>query len=322
MKQQTKLNIQKTVILLAVYLVLRFLLPLVLPFFLAWATVGILVFLQEKIHIKLFALSICYLALFILLAGTACFFGCWLLYEPCRDLIPICRDYWIQFSKYLTWLPDLLSGHLAHTMPSVFSCAFGIFLYFISVLLFARDWERFLHLLEKLPFSPQLSRAGKRITHSIKGWFRAQCKIMFIVTLQCAAGYWLLRIPGAGLWAVLTGFLDSLPVFGTGTIFIPWIGIVLLRKDYLFALWLALLYFVTWITRELLEPRLLGEGLGLLPICFLISVITGLKLFGAAGLFTGPFGVLLVRELWKELEMSAPPESTSAPLSADEKIPF
>ena len=62
------------------------------------------------------------------------------------------------------------------------------------------------------------------------------------------------------------------------------------------------LYGVTWLTRELLEPRLLGEGLGLLPICFLMSVIAGLKLFGGLGLFTGPFGVLLIRELWHELE--------------------
>ena len=64
------------------------------------------------------------------------------------------------------------------------------------------------------------------------------------------------------------------------------------------------------LTRELLEPKLLGDGLGLMPICFLISVMAGLKLFGALGLFTGPFGVLLIRELWVELEMSAPPEKT------------
>lgn len=310
MKQQTKLNIQKTGILLAVYLGLRFLLPLVLPFFMAWATVGFLVFSQKKIHMKLFPLSICYLVIFILLAGTAGFCGCWLLYKPCMNLVPVCQNYWMQFSEYLSWLPEALSGHLADTMPSVLSFLFGIFLYFISVLLFAKDWERFHHMLNKLPFSGPVSNAGKRITQSMKGWVRAQFKIMVIITFECAIGYYLLKIPGTGLWAVLTGIVDALPVFGTGTIFIPWILIVALQKDYIFALWLALLYFITWLTRELLEPKLLGDGLGLLPVCFLMSVIVGLELFGPIGLFTGPFGVLLVKELWAELEMSAPPEST------------
>ena len=126
---------------------------------------------------------------------------------------------------------------------------------------------------------------------------------MFVIVLECTVGYWLLHIPGAGLWAVLTGIVDALPVFGTGTIFVPWLILVFCQKNYTFFVWLLLLYGITWLTRELLEPKLLGDGLGLLPVCFLISVIVGLKLFGAAGLFTGPFGILFVKELWTELEM-------------------
>ena len=150
---------------------------------------------------------------------------------------------------------------------------------------------------------------------------RAQFKIMLIISVECGVGYFLLDIPLFWFWAILTGIVDALPIFGTGTIFFPWILIVFLQRDYTLAGWLVLLYLITWLTRELLEPKLLGEGLGLLPICFLMSVIVGLKLFGTLGLFSGPFGVLLVRELWAELEMSAPPESTWASSSADEETP-
>lgn len=310
MNQQTKLYFQKTVILLAVYLVLRFLLPIVLPFFLAWITVGFLVVIQEKTNLKLMPLCIGFLLVFLLFSGTTVCCGCYLLYEPCRSLLPICQNYFTQFSEYISWIPESLSGQLMNTMPSVFSCMFGVFLYFISVLLFAKDWARFHELLKKLPFSEPVLNAGKRITQSIKGWVKAQFKIMIIISIECAAGYYFLHIPGFLLWAVLTGLVDALPVFGTGTVFFPWIFIVLLQGQYQLALWLGLLYVLTWLTRELLEPKLLGDGLGLLPICFLMSVIVGLELFGAVGLFTGPFGVLLVKELWAELEMSAPPEST------------
>ncbi len=308
MKRQTKLYFQKTGILLAVYLVLRFLLPIVLPFFLAWMTVGVLVFLQNRIRLQLVPLSILYIIVFLLLTGVSVLFGCWLLYEPCCRLLPVCRNYWTQFSEYLAWLPGSLSGYAADVMPSAFYGLFGIFLYLISVVLFAKDWEHFHKLLYKLPFAAPVSNAGSRILVCVKSWIRAQCRIMLVISLECAAGYWLLHIPGFPFWAALTGIIDALPVFGTGTVFFPWIAILVLQGDYTFAMWLGLLYLITWLTRELMEPKLLGDGLGLLPICFLMSVIAGLKLFGALGLFTGPFGVLLIRELWYELEAVSSPD--------------
>ncbi len=310
MSQRTKLYFQKTAILLAVYLALRFLLPLVLPFFLAWATVNFLVFLQKKMHWKLLPLSICLLLLLLLLFGSGLFCGCYLLYEPCRELLPLCQSYFSQCKEYLSWLPQSASGLLMEHMPSVFSCLFGAFLYLVSVLMLAKDWERSQRLLLKLPFAEPIAGACRRVAQAVRGWIRAQFKIMAIVAAESAAGYFLLHVPLPVFWAILTGFVDALPVFGTGTIFIPWILIVLLQQKYTFALWLALLYFVTWLTRELLEPKFLGDGLGLPPIGFLMSVVVGLKLFGAFGLFSGPFGVLLVKELWVESETSAPPGSS------------
>ncbi|MBS6396401.1 MAG: AI-2E family transporter [Clostridiales bacterium] len=319
MNPQIKLYFQKTAILLAVYAVLRYLLPIVLPFFLAWLTVCLLSVLHRKLHIRLLPLSVLYLFLILGLAGVAVVCCCCLLYEPCQDLIPLCMDYLERFSEYLSVPLQALSGYVSSAMPSALACLFGIFLYILSTMLFAKDWERFCLLLEKLPFSAPVSRAGKRITQSLKGWVKAQCRIILVITIECAVGYYLLNIPGFLFWAVLTGIVDALPVFGTGTIFLPWIALVLLQRHVSFALWLALLYLLTWLTRELLEPKLLGDGLGLLPVCFLMSVAIGLRLFGILGLFAGPFGVLLIRELWAELENPAPPERSWASSSGDEE---
>ena len=76
MTQQKKIYLQKTGILLAVYLFLRFLLPLALPFFLAWLTVHFLVFLQKWVRLRLLPLGVCFLAVCILLAGCAVLCGC------------------------------------------------------------------------------------------------------------------------------------------------------------------------------------------------------------------------------------------------------
>ena len=128
MTQQTRLYFQKTGILLAVYLTLRFLLPLVLPFALSWLTVAALTFVQKKTNVPLLSLGICYILLFLLLSAISIFCGCYLLYDPCCRLLPICQAYWSQFSEYLTWIPESLSGYLAIAMPSALSCLFGVFL--------------------------------------------------------------------------------------------------------------------------------------------------------------------------------------------------
>ena len=259
MDHRIKLYIEKTGILLAVYLLLKYLLPLVFPFFLAWLTVSLLASASRHFHRKLLPFTASVVAMFFFFTAAALKLTGWLLLEPCKDLIP----------ELQTQL---------------------------------QTWINFQRLLTHLPFARPLEHAGKRIAQSLKGWAHAQIRIMFVIVLECTVGYWLLHIPGAGLWAVLTGMVDALPVFGTGTIFVPWLILVFCQKDYTFFVWLLLLYGITWLTRELLEPKLLGDGLGLLPVCFLISVIVGLKLFGAAGLFTGPFGVLFVKELWTELD--------------------
>ena len=317
MKRQNKLYLQKTTILLAVYLALRFLLPLCLPFVLAWATVSILTLLQKKTHIRLVPLAVIYLLLFLILFGSIALFGCWILYEPCRNLLPVCQNYWEQFSEYLAWIPEALTGKLAIAMPTVFSGFFRVFLYMISILLFAKDWEKFNRILLKLPFSGHLLHAGKKITQSLRGWVKAQGKIMLIVAIECAVGYYFLDISGFWFFAILTGFFDALPVFGTALIFLPWTLVLLLQGSFQKLLWLLPLWLITWLTREFLEPKLLGDGLGLLPVCFLMSVIIGLELFGPLGIFSGPFGVLLTRELWRELEKSAPPQKSSSSSSAD-----
>lgn len=319
MNPQIKRYIQKTGILIAVYLTLRFFLPIILPFFLAWVTVGILTMIQKKVPIRLFPLGIIYVILFLLLFGSLVLFGCWVLYEPCRNLLPVCQNYWEQVSQYLAWIPERLTSRLADTMPAAFSSFFRVFLYIISTLLFAKDWDKFQMMLLKLPFSDAFQNAGKRITQSLRNWVKAQSKIMLLVSLECAIGYYFLKIPGFIFFAILTGFLDALPVFGTALIFAPWTLILLLQGELRLTLWLVPLWIITWLTREFLEPKLLGDGLGLLPVCFLMSVIIGLQSFGPLGIFSGPFGVLLTRELWRELEMSTPPQTSSPSSSVDEQ---
>ena len=312
MNQKYCLLLQKAAIAALVYLILRYVLPLIFPFFFAWLTVYVLNRIRHRFSMRLVPLSAGVLCLLCLVALCSLLLGGYLLYPPVMELLPVCLNYLKSLPFLSNWIPA--------SMPSVFSCFLGIFLYFMSIILFAKDWKAFENILIQIPFYLMFQNAGKRMAHACRSWIYAQFRIMFIITLECALGFWLLlKLPGAGLWAVLTGLLDALPVFGTGTVFLPWLLIELLRQNWMFSLKLFILYAITWLTREFVEPKFLGDGLGLLPVCFLISVIVGMKLFGPWGLFTGPFGVILTKELWAELENPASLQTPSVPLSADDE---
>lgn len=68
------------------------------------------------------------------------------------------------------------------------------------------------------------------------------------------------------LWALLIALLDFLPVFGTGTALIPWGIIKVLGGEYAFAAGLILIYVLTQVIRQLVQPKLVGDTMGLNPL--------------------------------------------------------
>lgn len=89
---------------------------------------------------------------------------------------------------------------------------------------------------------------------------------MGVTFLILTAGFFFLRVEYALLFALLITIIDALPVFGTGTVLIPWSMAQFLRGDTRCGVGLLLLYAVAALTRQALEPRLLGGSLGLPPV--------------------------------------------------------
>jgi len=98
--------------------------------------------------------------------------------------------------------------------------------------------------------------------------------------------------------------LDALPALGTGTVFLPWILLQVIQKEYTAAIILGVTYGICALAREFLEPKLVGNKLGILPVVILMSVYVGLKLYGLGGILLGPLSVLLIKELWRQVEES------------------
>ncbi len=136
---------------------------------------------------------------------------------------------------------------------------------------------------------------GRRLSRLGKGYLRA-CGLLGLLTfLEAFIGLSVLRIRYAFLLAVLIALVDTLPLLGTGVILIPWgLGALLLGHPAL-GVGLLILYGICTILRQLLEPRLLGQGLGLHPLLSLFAMYAGLRLFGIWGMLAGPFVAALVK---------------------------
>ena len=142
---------------------------------------------------------------------------------------------------------------------------------------------------------------GNGILEAIGGYVKAQCIIIGVIMVICVVGFFVAGTPYATVIGIGTGILDALPVLGTGLVIVPWAIVEIVRGEYLTALILGLTYGACALTREVLEPRLVGKRLGLFPILVLMSVYVGVKVYGAAGILLGPLSLLVIQELWRQV---------------------
>ena len=140
-------------------------------------------------------------------------------------------------------------------------------------------------------------------------WCRAQAILLGVTFCELLAGFLLMgqryallliRQPYALLLAVVIAFIDALPVFGTGTVLLPWAAVCLLAGQAPRAVALAALYAVISAVRSLLEPKVMAAQAGLPPLAALAAMYAGFRALGVAGMILLPMALLFVKQLHDE----------------------
>lgn len=137
-------------------------------------------------------------------------------------------------------------------------------------------------------------------------YVKTQTILILLVSIVCCLGLLLIKNPYALLFGVAIGIFDAFPVLGSGLILVPWAVICFIRGKALSGAVLLTLYGICQFLREYLEPKLLGGKMGIRPVHSLMAVYIGYELFGILGLFLGPFGLVLIKSLWR---VSSVPEA-------------
>ena len=142
----------------------------------------------------------------------------------------------------------------------------------------------------------------RSLKKALAGWILAELKLAVVAFSIMLLGFWILNTKNAlGLAAVIT-VVDAFPILGVGTVLVPWAIVCLLRQDIARGIGLLAIYAVVWLIRSILEPKLVGKGLGLDPLVTLIAIYAGWKLWGILGMLLAPILALTATQVLKQLE--------------------
>lgn len=180
-------------------------------------------------------------------------------------------------------------------LPSII---IGIVMCLLSAYFFVADKDYVSDLLHKVmtqSMVEQFHMIKRGLVRAVGGYFKAQLKIEFWMYLLLLIGFTILRVRYAALIAIGVAFLDLLPFFGTGTVLIPWAVIKFLSGDYTMVIGLLIIWGVGQLARQLIQPKIVGESVGLAPIPTLFLLFIGYKAAGVLGMIIAvPIGIIVL----------------------------
>ena len=144
---------------------------------------------------------------------------------------------------------------------------------------------------------------GKIKTSAARAVWKTFCSealIAFFMFSLLYLGFSVLGVRYSLALSVITAMLDALPAIGTGIVLAPYATISFLSGERKAALFLIILWGITALARQVLEPKLIGEGAGIPPVLSLFAMYAGIKLFGGVGAVLSPLAVSVIATVIKD----------------------
>ncbi len=190
-----------------------------------------------------------------------------------------------------------MAGLAGKALIIFFQALMGIFIFFVSVLMFISDHKKIRKAFKTFPLRKQVQPVLIELKRNGLIYVKAQSIIICLISLICTGSLFLIGNKYYLLFGITIGILDALPVLGSGVVFVPWAVFSIVSGNYLNAAILITGYIASLLVREVLEPRLLGNSMGILPVFMLMSIFVGINVFGVLGIVLGPIGYVAIKTL-------------------------
>lgn len=318
------------VIVGAVFLVLKYALPLLIPFVIGFCVALLINKLAARIAPKLripqgilsvilLVVLLCLVGLFMFLIGnqireqtlqfisqklesgdlSASLTG---LLEKIASYVPLdMRDSLVTVIKEQAGkIASSLTASLAGLVMKAPSFLIALLISIIASFIIAGDYRKITSfILRQFPekIKKLIPEVKSIMVNSVFKLFKAYSIIMLITFSELALGLTILGEKYALAIAAITAVVDILPVLGSGSILLPWFVISLFNANYTLAIGLLILYIIILVVRQIIEPKVVGHSIGLHPIITLMALYVGFQVFGVVGMFGLPVLLIIIKSL-------------------------
>lgn len=205
------------------------------------------------------------------------------------DLINIIKEFAGSISGYLTLaitrIPKLMVTFVITIVASFFFCM---------------DYDKikaFIKIQFPKRYQSLVSEIKDYMVTTVFKMTKSYTIIIFITFIELSIGMFIVGVKFPLVVAAIIAVIDILPVLGTGTVLIPWGIISFIMNDWITGIKLLIIYAIITIVRNIIEPKIVGNQIGLNPIITLVAMYVGLQTFGVLGVFLFPLTILVLRQL-------------------------
>ncbi|MDE7417453.1 MAG: sporulation integral membrane protein YtvI [Lachnospiraceae bacterium] len=182
-------------------------------------------------------------------------------------------------------------GNIASVIISIIMCILSAYFFIAD-----REWVgKFMDSFMPENITHKYDVFASSIKQAVGGYFKAQFRIEIWMYVLLLAGLTFMKVRYSFLIALLMAFLDFLPFFGTGIVLVPWVIVTIIGGNYLRALGFLVIWGAGQLFRQLIQPKIMGESIGMEPIPTLFLLFIGYRIAGVGGMLIAvPLGIIVV----------------------------
>ena len=215
---------------------------------------------------------------------------------------------WDFIGTVSNWIKNFLTS-LMNLLTQIPNIAIYVGICLVAIYFMCTDKLYMIDQLEHHLPREWVRRIGKHIRElisSLGGYLKAELTLVLISFIVSLIGLYIFQFLGLKvgyplLAALAIGFVDALPILGSGSAMIPWAVISAINGDIHLAIAILVLWIIMSVIRQFAEPRVVSHHIGIHPIFTLIAMYTGFKAIGVLGMFIGPIILIILKNIFSTM---------------------
>ena len=211
--------------------------------------------------------------------------------------------------KVSKWLTSFLTK-LIDIITSIPTIGIYMVITILSLYFICTDRIYILDFMEQHMPKKWVQKIGipiREITRNLGGYLKAQMILILVSFVISVIGLYIFKFVGMNvkyplLIALAIGFVDALPILGSGSVMVPWAIISALNGDLRLGVSILILWIIMSLVRQFLEPKIVSGKIGIHPIFTLIAMYTGFKVMGVMGMLVGPIVLIIIKSVLGNIE--------------------